>query len=56
MGRLGGEIILLNCCKRLQINGTFFQVATVSSEGKFSHAQIEVGAPRPGSPCLDQAA
>jgi hypothetical protein len=26
MGRLGGEIILLHCCKRLQINRTFFQV------------------------------
>jgi hypothetical protein len=25
---LGGEIILLNCCKRLQINSTFFQVIT----------------------------
>jgi len=28
MGRLGGEIILLSCCKRLQINGTFIQVVT----------------------------
>ena len=27
-GRLGGEIILLNCCKCLQINSTFFQAAT----------------------------
>src|ERR1035438_9013386 len=25
MGRLGAEIILLNCCNRLQINRTFFQ-------------------------------
>jgi hypothetical protein len=39
MGRLGGEIILLNCCKRLQINRTFFQVVTVLSEGQFSAGQ-----------------
>ena len=25
-GAVGGEIILLNCCKWLQINRTFFQV------------------------------
>ena len=29
MGRLGGEIILLNCCKWLQISRTFFQVITM---------------------------
>jgi hypothetical protein len=34
MGRLGGEIILLNCCKRLQISRTFFQVVAVLAEGK----------------------
>jgi hypothetical protein len=56
MGRLGGEIILLNCCKRLQINSTFFQVVAVLFEGKFSHTQIEVGAPGNGRPYLDQAA
>jgi hypothetical protein len=39
MGRLGGEIILPNCCKWLQINRTFFQVVTVLSEGKFSARQ-----------------
>jgi hypothetical protein len=27
-GRLGGEIILLNCCKWLQINRTFYQAIT----------------------------
>src|ERR1039458_9758256 len=34
MGRLGGEIILLNCCNWLQISRAFFQVITVLSEGK----------------------
>src|ERR1035441_6013321 len=29
MGWLGGEIILPNCCKRLQINSTFFQGITM---------------------------
>ena len=33
-GVVGDEIILLNCCKWLQINRTFFQAATVLSEGK----------------------
>jgi len=53
---VGGEIILLNCCKRLQINSTFFQAVTVLSEGKFSHTRIEVGAPGNGGPYLDQVA
>src|ERR1039458_4143032 len=34
MGRLGGEIILLNCCKKLQISRTLFQVVAVLAEGK----------------------
>jgi len=34
MGRLGREIIPLNCCKSLQINSTFLQAVTVLSEGK----------------------
>ena len=29
VGRLGDEIILLNCCKCLQISRTFFQVITM---------------------------
>jgi hypothetical protein len=34
MGRLGGEIISLNCCKWLQINRPFFQAVTHLSEGR----------------------
>ena len=41
-GRLGGEIISLNCCKWLQINRPFFQVVTDLSEGR---KQIDWGAP-----------
>ena len=38
------------------INRTFFQAVSDLSEGKFSHAQIEVVAPGDARPCLDQAA
>ena len=38
-GRLGGEIISLNCCKWLQINRLFFQAVTDLSEGKCSASQ-----------------
>jgi len=40
-GNGGGwdEIILLNCCKWLQINRTFFQVVTFLFEGKFDASQ-----------------
>src|ERR1035441_5763875 len=39
MGRFGGEIILPNCCKVLQINSTFFQVITALFEGESSASQ-----------------
>jgi hypothetical protein len=29
MGGVGGEVILLNCCKWLQINGSFFTVRSL---------------------------
>jgi hypothetical protein len=32
MGRLGSGIILLNCCKYLQINKTIFQVVAFVCE------------------------
>jgi hypothetical protein len=35
----GGEMILLNCYKRLQISRTFFQVVTVLAEEKLSGSQ-----------------
>ena len=34
MGRLGGEIILLNCSKWLQISSAFFKVRTFGSAWK----------------------
>jgi hypothetical protein len=33
-GQVGGEIILLNCCKWLQINSTFFTVRAFGSAWK----------------------
>ena len=39
MGWFGSEIILLNCCKWLQISSTFFLVITILCELKFSASQ-----------------
>ena len=43
-GRLGVEIILLNCCKRLQINSTFFRAVTGRLRSGDSAAQVDCGA------------
>ena len=48
-GRLGGEIILLNCCKCLQINSTFFQAITARLRSettlpiKWIAARVQIG-------------
>jgi len=69
MGRLRGEIILLNCCKSLQINRTFFQAATVLSEDKRRYrssqdqsgtksqtAALPISASRDGPPASNRSA
>jgi hypothetical protein len=68
MGWLEGEIILLNCCKWLQINRTFFQAVAVLSDGKSRYlssqdqsgtknqvAPLPISASRDGPPSLAPA-
>ena len=48
-GRLGNEIISLNCCKWLQINRTFFQAVTARLRSettlpiKWIAARVQIG-------------